>query len=75
MFVVVAAITVVSCFLKGRRKDRKRDKEQASSQVGKEIKEDLVFVGSFSNPAFAASSSDLNTSEGLRHEIWPFREL
>ncbi|XP_078360273.1 sushi domain-containing protein 2-like isoform X2 [Oculina patagonica] len=74
MFVVVAAIIVVSCFLKDRRKNRKRDKNQANSQDGKGIKEDLVFVGSFSNPAFAASSSDLK-SEGLRYEIWPVREL
>ena len=47
-------------------------KEQAASQAGKEIKQDLVFLASFTNPAQTSSTSDLR-SEGLRHEIWPIK--
>ena len=54
IFVIVAGITAVSCFLKGTHKDRKRDKEPAASSVGKTSKQDL----SFNNPAYS-SSNDL----------------
>lgn len=74
VFVVVAAIAVLICFLQRRRKDRQHSsKEQAASQVGKEIKQDLVFLASFTNPAYT-STSDIK-SEGLRLEIWPIKEM
>ena len=73
MFALVAAIAVLTCFLQHRRKVRQqRDKEQAASQAGKEIKQDLVFLASFTNLAYTSSSSSDLTS-GLRHEIWPIK--
>lgn len=75
MFAVVAAIALLICFLQGRRKDRQQShKEQAASQAGEETKQDLVFLASFTNPAYTLSTSDLR-SEGLRHEIWPIEEM
>ncbi|XP_078360269.1 sushi domain-containing protein 2-like isoform X2 [Oculina patagonica] len=54
--VVVVAVTVVVgviCFLRVRRKNRQRDKEQATSQVEMKegSKEDVI---SFNNPAYAS---------------------
>lgn len=74
MFAVVAAIAVLICVFQGGRKDSKQShKEQAASQAGKRIQQGLVFAASYANPAYT-SSSDLK-SEGLRHEIWPIKEM
>ncbi|KAL9985251.1 hypothetical protein ACROYT_G007629 [Oculina patagonica] len=69
IFVVVAVITVVICILKGRRKNQKRDKEQAASPAGNTSKQDL----SFSNLAYS-SSNDLKP-EVLRSEVLPMGEI
>lgn len=75
MFAVIAAITVLICSLKGRRKNLQYSAQEqpAPSKVEKKINQDLVFVASFTNLAYA-SSSDLK-SEGLRHEIWPIKGM
>lgn len=75
MFAVVAAIAVLICFLKGRRRNLQYSVQEqpAPSKVETKIKQDLVSVASFTNLAYA-SSSDLK-SEGLRHEIWPIKEM
>ena len=74
MFALVAAITLFICFIQNRRNDRQQThkEQQATSQTENEIKQDLVFVASFTNPAYASSTIDLR-SKDLRHEIWPIK--
>ena len=74
MFALVAAITMPICFIRNRRKDRQQthNEQQATSQAGNEIKQDLVSVASITNPAYTSSTIDVR-SKGLRHEIWPIK--
>lgn len=50
--VVVAVIPALLCFLRRRRKCRKRS---INGQARKGIKRDVVFSGSFNNPAYVSS--------------------
>ena len=76
-FALLAATIALTRFLQNRRKDRQQIHEEqlatsATSQAGNNIKQDLVFVRSFTNPAYTSSTNDLR-SKGFRHEIRPIK--